>query len=275
MFRCACAKSVLMDGEGCPFDSRVTFYVIERSLPVHVHTLARMGHNQSMHILAERLLDACQSTRFQSTPSTMLASSIDKHGSEELARASSIRSFPNTPDPAETTFQFSTCHLQAALSNSLKMPFVHVSSNVPASSVDTARAIRELSESLMAALDAPQSSTMVQLSLDQPMLFAGSDAVRFVSNNSISSASPCSCTNATLCYRYCMLPPKQPCAFVLVRSIGKIGNAEHNSKTAQVLTASVAELLGVPTDRVFMNFDSISVTNWGARGTTVDKLQKK
>lgn len=65
---------------------------------------------------------------------------------------------------------------------------------------------------------------------------------------------------------------EQPCAFVHIRSIGKI-DTERNPKTAQALTATVTELLGVPADRVFMNLDDIAATNWGARATTVDKLQ--
>lgn len=64
---------------------------------------------------------------------------------------------------------------------------------------------------------------------------------------------------------------RQPCAFVQIRSIGKI-DTERNPKTAQALTAAVTELLGVPADRVFMNLDDIAATNWGAQGTTVDKL---
>lgn len=58
------------------------------------------------------------------------------------------------------------------------MPFVHVSSNVAKAGVDTARAIRALSKSLSLALDRPEPAVMVQLSLDQAMLFGGSDAVR-------------------------------------------------------------------------------------------------
>ncbi|KAF1324718.1 Atls1-like light-inducible protein, partial [Globisporangium splendens] len=119
------------------------------------------------------------------------------------------------------------------------MPFVHVSSNVPKTGVDTANAIRVLSKSLSVALDRPEPAVMVKLSLDQSMLFAGSDA---------------------------------PCAFIHIRSIGKI-DTERNPKTVQALTATVTELLGVPADRVFMNLDDIATSNWGAQGTTVDKLQ--
>jgi phenylpyruvate tautomerase PptA (4-oxalocrotonate tautomerase family) len=48
---------------------------------------------------------------------------------------------------------------------------------------------------------------------------------------------------------------------------------ERNPKTVQSLTATVTEVLGVPADRVFMNLDDIAASNWGAQGTTVDKLQ--
>uniref|UniRef100_K3XCN0 L-dopachrome isomerase n=1 Tax=Globisporangium ultimum (strain ATCC 200006 / CBS 805.95 / DAOM BR144) TaxID=431595 RepID=K3XCN0_GLOUD len=120
------------------------------------------------------------------------------------------------------------------------MPSVHVFSNVSKASVVTASALRALSKSLSVALDSPEPSVLVQLSLDQPMLFAGSDA---------------------------------PCAFIHIRSIGKI-DAEHNPKTAQALTATVTDVLGVPAERVFMNLSEVAASNWGAKGTTVNNLKK-
>jgi phenylpyruvate tautomerase PptA (4-oxalocrotonate tautomerase family) len=60
----------------------------------------------------------------------------------------------------------------------------------------------------------------------------------------------------------------QLCAFVEVRSIGKI-DQERNPKTMAALTDSVASLLSVPRDRVFINLDDISPNNWGALGNVV------
>ncbi|GAB9475877.1 Atls1-like light-inducible protein [Globisporangium polare] len=120
------------------------------------------------------------------------------------------------------------------------MPSVHVFSNVRKTSVDTPVALQALSKSLSLALDRPEQVVMAQLSLEQPMLFAGSDA---------------------------------PCAFVQIRSIGRI-DSELNPKTSRAVTAAVTEALGVPADRVFMNLDDVAITNWGLRATTLDRLQK-
>jgi hypothetical protein len=57
------------------------------------------------------------------------------------------------------------------------MPFVHVSTNVPKSSVDVNAAVRALSKSLSVILDRPEPHVMAQLDLEVPMLFQGTDAV--------------------------------------------------------------------------------------------------
>lgn len=58
------------------------------------------------------------------------------------------------------------------------MPHIAVSSNVKASDVDSARAIREISKTLSAVLEHAEDSFMVQLSLDQNIIFGGADVVR-------------------------------------------------------------------------------------------------
>lgn len=58
------------------------------------------------------------------------------------------------------------------------MPYVLVSSNVAASGVVLKPAMEAISKTLAGALSKPESVVMVQLQLDQPMLFAASDAVR-------------------------------------------------------------------------------------------------
>lgn len=59
------------------------------------------------------------------------------------------------------------------------MPFIHVSSNVPKASVDANAAVRALSQSLSVTLDRPEQYVMAQLDLEVPMIFQGTDAVRF------------------------------------------------------------------------------------------------
>lgn len=50
-----------------------------------------------------------------------------------------------------------------------------------------------------------------------------------------------------------------------MRSIGKI-SADQNPTTAKALTDTVASVLHVPADRVFMNLDDIAHFNWGMGG---------
>ncbi|KAL4172428.1 hypothetical protein KRP22_007592 [Phytophthora ramorum] len=114
------------------------------------------------------------------------------------------------------------------------MPFVHVTSNVPKDNVDVPAALRALSKALSAALDKPEAYLMVQLDLGTPMLFQASDA---------------------------------PCAFIHIRSIGRI-DSELNPKTATSLTATAAEALKLPADRVFLNLDDVDAANWAMAGNT-------
>ncbi|RLN70665.1 hypothetical protein BBJ28_00021941, partial [Nothophytophthora sp. Chile5] len=130
-----------------------------------------------------------------------------------------------------------------------KMPFLHVSSNVPKASVDANAAIRALSKSVSGALDRPEPHVMVQLDLEQHMLFQASDAV---------------------IARLAML--LKPCAFVQIRSIGRIDSVK-NPKTAEAVTATVAQVLNVPADRVFLNLDDIASNNWGFDGKVIRQFQ--
>uniref|UniRef100_K3WCS7 4-oxalocrotonate tautomerase domain-containing protein n=1 Tax=Globisporangium ultimum (strain ATCC 200006 / CBS 805.95 / DAOM BR144) TaxID=431595 RepID=K3WCS7_GLOUD len=79
---------------------------------------------------------------------------------------------------------------------------------------------------------------MAKLSLDQTTLFGGSDTAS---------------------------------AYVQIRCIGQISK-EHNTKSVQVLTTKVTELLGVPAERVFVIFEDIPAMNWGVSAVTVDTL---
>ncbi|KAG7402275.1 hypothetical protein PHYBOEH_003534 [Phytophthora boehmeriae] len=115
------------------------------------------------------------------------------------------------------------------------MPFVHVSSNVPKASVDVSTTLRALSKALASALDKPEQYVMVQLDLDTPMLFQASDS---------------------------------PCAFVRIRSIGRI-DAELNPKTAASLTATAAEALKIPADRIFLTLDDVKASNWAMNGSVI------
>ncbi|KUF95615.1 Drug/Metabolite Transporter (DMT) Superfamily [Phytophthora nicotianae] len=111
----------------------------------------------------------------------------------------------------------------------------HVTSNVPKSNVDVPTALRALSKALSEALGKPEAYVMVQLDLDTPMIFQASDA---------------------------------PCAFIQIRSIGRIG-PDLNPKTAASLTTMAAEALKIPADRIFLNLDDVDAANWAMAGNTI------
>lgn len=62
----------------------------------------------------------------------------------------------------------------------------------------------------------------------------------------------------------------QPCAFVEIRSV-KI-ETENNPKVVKAITATVSEVLGVPSKRVFVNLQQIAPTHWGFNGATAARL---
>ncbi|GAB9473318.1 hypothetical protein Gpo141_00010472 [Globisporangium polare] len=115
------------------------------------------------------------------------------------------------------------------------MPFVQISSNVARAAVALTPAMQSISKALAGALSKPEAVVMVHLNLDQPMLFAASDA---------------------------------PCAMIQLRSIGKV-DPEHNPTTVAALTEAVSKALSVPADRIFMNLDDIDRTNWAKGGNLV------
>jgi len=58
-----------------------------------------------------------------------------------------------------------------------------------------------------------------------------------------------------------------PAAFVDLRSIGGL-SGEVNRRLAEKITQVLNEALGVPADRVFLNFTDVKSANWGWNGGT-------
>ncbi|EGZ19154.1 hypothetical protein PHYSODRAFT_285243 [Phytophthora sojae] len=115
------------------------------------------------------------------------------------------------------------------------MPNVQVTSNVPSSGVDKAKAMAAISKGVATALGKSEQVVMVHLNLDTPMLFQASDA---------------------------------PCAMIQLKSIGKV-DAQHNPTTASILTETVSQELNVPKDRIFMNIDDVQRSNWAKGGVLI------
>jgi phenylpyruvate tautomerase PptA (4-oxalocrotonate tautomerase family) len=58
-----------------------------------------------------------------------------------------------------------------------------------------------------------------------------------------------------------------PAAFVDVRSIGGLGD-DVNRQLSQKIGSLLKESLGVPPDRVYLNFTDVPAGNWGWNGDT-------
>jgi phenylpyruvate tautomerase PptA (4-oxalocrotonate tautomerase family) len=58
-----------------------------------------------------------------------------------------------------------------------------------------------------------------------------------------------------------------PAAFMDIRSIGGLGGSV-NQQLAQKIGGLLKESLGVPPDRIYLNFTDVSATNWGWNGDT-------
>lgn len=58
-----------------------------------------------------------------------------------------------------------------------------------------------------------------------------------------------------------------PAAYADIRSIGGLGGAT-NRKLSERICAFLQERLGIPSDRVYLNFINVSAENWGWNGGT-------
>ena len=56
-------------------------------------------------------------------------------------------------------------------------------------------------------------------------------------------------------------------AFVDIRSIGGL-NGETNRKLSQQICRLLKDSLGIPSDRVYLNFTDVDAGNWGWNGST-------
>lgn len=60
----------------------------------------------------------------------------------------------------------------------------------------------------------------------------------------------------------------QPCAFIHVRSIGRV-DAEWNPKTVAKVSEAVTESLKLPLNRVFVRVEEVAARDWGTNGKTI------
>ncbi|XP_050712464.1 macrophage migration inhibitory factor homolog isoform X2 [Eriocheir sinensis] len=113
------------------------------------------------------------------------------------------------------------------------MPVLEVFTNVPKEKV-TPEVLTGLSKLLSEMLGKSEQYCMVRIIPDQLMSFGGTT---------------------------------EPCGAVRLASIGKLGVEENKSHAAK-LYAHLEQTLGIPSDRMYINFHDLETSNVGYKGTT-------
>ena len=113
------------------------------------------------------------------------------------------------------------------------MPYLRIQTNLPLSKRADRSMLKEASALVAAELGKPEEYVMVALQPDTPMAFAGSD---------------------------------DPAAVIEVKGIGL--PATKSKRLSQVLSGLVNQHLGIPIDRVFLNFADVPPNLWGWNGDT-------
>lgn len=117
------------------------------------------------------------------------------------------------------------------------MPTLQISTNVPKEKV-TPEVLTTLSKMVAEMLGKSESYCMVHVIPDQLMTFGGTS---------------------------------DPCAAVLFCSLGKLG-VEENKTYAAKLYPYLEKTLGIPPDRMYMNFHDLKTSEVGYKGTTFHEI---
>jgi phenylpyruvate tautomerase PptA (4-oxalocrotonate tautomerase family) len=111
------------------------------------------------------------------------------------------------------------------------MPYLKIQTNLPHLKQTGRGLLKEASALVARELEKPEAYVMVALEDNTPMVFAGSD---------------------------------DPAAFLELRAIGLPKNK--HGQLCKVLGELVSRHLGVPSERIFINFADIPPGNWGWKG---------
>ena len=114
------------------------------------------------------------------------------------------------------------------------MPYLKIQTNLPHLKQTGRGLLKEASALVARELEKPEAYVMVALEDNTPMVFAGSD---------------------------------DPAAFLELRAIGLPKNK--HGVLCKVLDELVSRHLGVPSERIFMNFVDIPPSDWGWKGDTL------
>ncbi len=113
------------------------------------------------------------------------------------------------------------------------MPYLRIQTNLPLNKKAERTILKEASSLVATELGKPEEYVMVALQPDTPMGFAGSD---------------------------------DPAAFIELKGIGL--PAAKTNRLSQVLSGLINEHLGIPSQRIFLNFADIPPNLWGWNGDT-------
>ena len=114
------------------------------------------------------------------------------------------------------------------------MPYLKIQTNLPHLKQTGRGLLKEASALIARELEKPEAYVMVALEDNSPMTFAGSD---------------------------------DPAAFLELRAIGL--PMKKNRQLCKVLGELVSQHLGVPSERIFVNFADIPPSDWGWKGDTL------
>jgi phenylpyruvate tautomerase len=113
------------------------------------------------------------------------------------------------------------------------MPYLRIQTNLPLNEKAERTMLKQAAALVAAELGKPEEYMMVALQPDTPMAFGGSD---------------------------------DPAAFIELKGIGI--PAAKAKRLSQVLSGLVNEHLGIPIDRIYLNFADVPSNLWGWNGDT-------
>jgi phenylpyruvate tautomerase len=113
------------------------------------------------------------------------------------------------------------------------MPYLRIQTNLPLNKKADRTMLKQASALVAAELGKPEDYVMVAVQPDTPMSFAGTD---------------------------------DPAAFIELKGIGL--PAAKSQRLSQVLSGLVNQHLGIPIDRIFLNFADVPPNLWGWNGDT-------
>ncbi|PNW69968.1 hypothetical protein CHLRE_17g700100v5 [Chlamydomonas reinhardtii] len=114
------------------------------------------------------------------------------------------------------------------------MPTLNIITNVAGDRVTTSDVLKALSKAVASSVGKPEQWVMASVTTDKPMIYGGTE---------------------------------EPCAFGYLMSIGSIGG-DKNKKISAAICEVLTAKLGVPANRVYIQFSDAKASDVGWDGST-------